>query len=926
MAMTRLLRVKARVLTLMAIVGAMAVVHGHGISFLTLDPAYVQHVFARTTLSSGRYLGGVAVLQSGDVIAAECQTNGTKLHRFSASATYVKEGTTLHQETTMSTAGGCGIALHPNGYLYSNMRDSSGSGFGVARIDLATGASSRMGPAGNALGIAVDPVTNHLVYAGSGCKPAFGPPPCILFDLDPATGTATNFAVLNVSQTGYVDGIAFEPTGTFLFLTNRYPAFELVVLNRSGAVVRRAAIPSEPVGIGFHATSPKFVVTNNQDGTITRFDFPNDDYTAAPTATQFASGGFRGDLMQAGPDSCLYVTQNGTRYDNGTQDNEANSIVQICSGFATPPGITPNPPPPPSSLCGFVYNDFDNDGINDAAEAGIPGTSVRLTGTDTLGRSVSATTTTASDGSYCFKTLDAGTYTISETQPPGYLDGKDTQGTPGTGSTGNDVFTDIVLAAGVDGKNNNFGELLASSLCGFVYVDSDNNGIKAAGESGIPGTKVTLAGSDDRGSINIPMSTGADGGYCFMNLRPGTYTITETQPAGYLDGKDTQGTPGTGTTGNDVFSNIALSQNVNGQNNNFGEIAVPAIALVKKTNGTDNDSVPGVLVRPGSTITWTYIISNTGTAALSSVVLTDDKIGTIGCPATTLAIGAGMTCTATGMAVAGQYTNVGSVTAVDSTGKTASAQNVDHYLGVVPPAADLGLAVSAPATVVAGTTLNYTVNAFNNGASPATDVTVIHSVPSNMKFLSLGKPAGWSCITPAPGGAGTIQCTKSSMAFRETASFSIAVGSSCPVPNAGAMTLAAAIDSPTPDPNLLNNASAVTTTIINPAPVISNAQVNPSTIWPPNHKMQNVRVAYTVTGGCGGIVSTRLNVTSNEPTNGTNWQILDAHNLRLRSERNGGGSGRIYTISIIATDPATGISTTKTVRVTVVHDQGNGKR
>jgi hypothetical protein len=114
-------------------------------------------------------------------------------------------------------------------------------------------------------------------------------------------------------------------------------------------------------------------------------------------------------------------------------------------------------------------------------------------------------------------------------------------------------------------------------------------------------------------------------------------------------------------------------------------------------------------------------------------------------------------------------------------------------------------------------------------------------------------------------------------------------------------------------------------TISNPAPVISIAQVNPSTLWPPNHKMQDVNVAYKAAGGCGGVVTTRLNVTSNEPANRANWQIVDAHNLRLRAERNGGGTGRIYTISIIATDPATGLSLTKTTRVTVVHDQGKGK-
>ena len=214
-----------------------------------------------------------------------------------------------------------------------------------------------------------------------------------------------------------VDGVSFEPTGAYLFLTNRYPAYEVVVLNRSGAIVRRVPMPSEPVGMGFHLDSPTFLVTNNQDGTMTRIEAPNNDYTAPPVITQFASGGFRGDLLQAGPDGCIYVTQNGTRYDNGEQDNKANSIVQICGGFAPPPGITRNPPPPPSSLCGFVYNDSDNDGINEPAEAGIPGTVVRLTGSDYLGRVVSLSTTTGSNGSYCFTSLNAGDYTISLSCP-----------------------------------------------------------------------------------------------------------------------------------------------------------------------------------------------------------------------------------------------------------------------------------------------------------------------------------------------------------------------------------------------------------------------------------------------------------------------------------------------------------------------------
>src|SRR5438034_10027273 len=95
---------------------------------------------------------------------------------------------------------------------------------------------------------------------------------------------------------------------------------------------------SEPDGTAFHASSPRFVVTNNTDGTMTRFDFPADDFTQPPVRSTFASGGFRGDLSQVGADGCLYLTQDGTRYDDGTVTDES-SLGRICGGFAPPPGV-----------------------------------------------------------------------------------------------------------------------------------------------------------------------------------------------------------------------------------------------------------------------------------------------------------------------------------------------------------------------------------------------------------------------------------------------------------------------------------------------------------------------------------------------------------------------------------------------------------
>src|SRR5262249_20593310 len=56
-----------------------------------------------------------------------------------------------------------------------------------------------------------------------------------------------------------------------------------------------------------------------------------------------------------------------------------------------------------------------------------------------------------------FDNLPAGKYTISETTPDGYSDGKDTLGTLG-GTVTNDKFSGIVLGAGAAGTGYNFGE------------------------------------------------------------------------------------------------------------------------------------------------------------------------------------------------------------------------------------------------------------------------------------------------------------------------------------------------------------------------------------------------------------------------------------------------------------------------------------
>jgi hypothetical protein len=103
---------------------------------------------------------------------------------------------------------------------------------------------------------------------------------------------------------------------------------------------------------------------------------------------------------------------------------------------------------------------------------------------------------------------------------------------------------------------------------------------------------------------------------------------------------------------------------------------------------------------------------------------------------------------------------------------------------------------------------------------------------------------------------------------------------------------------------------------------ITGASVDKSVLWPPNHKMVNVSVNYATANSCGTVTCT-LSVASNEPIDGADdgstapdWEVIDAHNVRLRAERAESGTGRIYTITITCTD-SDGNSTSKTVTVAI---------
>ena len=246
-------------------------------------------------------------------------------------------------------------------------------------------------------------------------------------------------------------------------------------------------------------------------------------------------------------------------------------------------------------LTGLVFDDLDNDGVFEPTDgdAGIEGVLMRLVN-QTSGLIVDSDTTD-NNGRYVFNvTLDSGIYKIVEVVDEavdlGLLDGKETEGVNG-GTVDNTQDSNEITNIDITGTGTPnaaaadylFGEVGGSDLFGTVWRDFNDDAEINFGESGIDNVVLALTGLDDRdNSVNLSDTTAADGSYAFINLRPGTYAIDETQPAGFDDGQESLGevtdldlptavaAPGV-IDGNDKFSGIQLVPKSEGDMYNFGE-------------------------------------------------------------------------------------------------------------------------------------------------------------------------------------------------------------------------------------------------------------------------------------------------------------------------------------------------------------------
>jgi hypothetical protein len=212
-------------------------------------------------------------------------------------------------------------------------------------------------------------------------------------------------------------------------------------------------------------------------------------------------------------------------------------------------------------LGNLVWNDVNNDGLNNNGELGVPNVPVKLFDATNPTTSI-ATTTTGLDGKYLFPNLIPGFYIVEIEAPTGYKTSTGTNGSvtgayepapdPNSPDTNDNddgsktsgqfirslpIELDNLTEPQNDGdvtngtkedKNSNltidFGIFQPAQIGDFVWSDTNKNGIHDGGELGVNNVKVNLY----LGTGTTPIATfttGTDGKYLFDNLVQGTYTV-----------------------------------------------------------------------------------------------------------------------------------------------------------------------------------------------------------------------------------------------------------------------------------------------------------------------------------------------------------------------------------------------------------------
>ncbi|MDX2004679.1 MAG: SdrD B-like domain-containing protein [Meiothermus sp.] len=318
---------------------------------------------------------------------------------------------------------------------------------------------------------------------------------------DPAFGGPSDPTITPVQ---YPD-LTIQKTAAATFWQGNNSSYTLTVSNTAGS----------PASLGTVS------VTDVLDASLNYVSAGGSGWSCAYTAATRTVACTRSDALSGGsayPGITLTVVPtaagpvpNTAGVANGADNNSANNTSTLSLSVQAT-----------YTLSGNVFADANANGLREGGEAGLAGVTVAL------GGAAARTALTDSSGNYAFTFLIPGSYTLTQTDLPGYIS-----------------ITPNLLGVSLgnaDLGNQNFADFLGYRLSGTVFRDDGrgggtaNNALQDGGEPGIGGVTVSAVGATTRTA-----STDASGGFSLL-IPSGFGNFTLSQPQGPATGSNVGGT------------------------------------------------------------------------------------------------------------------------------------------------------------------------------------------------------------------------------------------------------------------------------------------------------------------------------------------------------------------------------------------------
>ena len=257
-----------------------------------------------------------------------------------------------------------------------------------------------------------------------------------------------------------------------------------------------------------------------------------------------------------------------------------------------------------------------------------------------------------------------------------------------------------------------------------------------------------------------------------------------------------------------------------------GAVTPQADLSITKTDGQTS-------AVPGQSVTYILVAANAGPAAVTDATVSDTPpaivssvtwtctaapgsscppsgTGTINAPVS-LPVGGSATFTLTGTidpAATGTLANTASVTAPPGVTDPSAANNAATDTDTLTPLADLALTLSdVPDPVAPGGPLTYVVQVTSQGPSASPGMTVTHTLPGAVSFVS-STPGAPACAHAA----GVVACTLGALA--PAAVTTITVQATVSTTATGTLSSTAVVTGNATDPVAANNADGENTSVL----------------------------------------------------------------------------------------------------------------